>query len=215
MAVGAAIVSAAAVVFLGLGLAHLGRRGGRVERVDPLGHDGAVGGRAAGGPRPGRGGRRPRSAPPPRRPKCVTAPIGARRDHADVRRRVARRDLAGGGRRAPAQLRPASSIRAPCCTWPRCGRRRPNRCGARSPRAACPMQNGVRSAVRYRALGRRPDQPAARLLLRAGARALRLRHRAAAHRRRPVGAPHLGHPERPRCARRRDRLAADPSGARR
>ena len=36
MFVGASLVTASAVIFLGLGLAHLGRRGGRISAADPV-----------------------------------------------------------------------------------------------------------------------------------------------------------------------------------
>ena len=71
-----------------------------------------------------------------------------------------------------------------------------------------PIDNGIRSAAKYRAFGGTPISPAARLLFLAGARHVRISHRGGADRQEPVGPSDLGHPQRSGHARGRDWLAA-------
>ena len=210
MFIGASSVTAAAVIFLGLGLSHLGRRGGPISAAilsttmvasvaAPI---------IARGPGPstahagcGCTGKR-------------SCGVHSRREHADAdaRRRVARGDLFRGGRRPPAEHRPHC----------RQGRR-----AAPGDASANPGRTGVErdrhrtlSDVQRRPFGgrlssarRHADPTAARLLLHAGARDVRLSQRAAANAQRPAGAADLEHPERSRRERRRDRLAVDATRA--
>ena len=77
-----------------------------------------------------------------------------------------------------------------------------------------PQKNGVRSATIYRLVRwRRGDPAAARLLLRARARTVRLSGRAAAHLGDAAHADLVEHPQHQRLLRRRRRLAADAAGA--
>jgi hypothetical protein len=64
----------------------------------------------------------------------------------------------------------ASSTKDPYCTSRRCGRRRPNRCGARLRPGRYPMSNGRAIGGRLSRARRYADPVAARLLLHAGAR---------------------------------------------
>ena len=108
------------------------------------------------------------------------------------------RILDGGAVLHLATLRPtqAEPVWSAAATGARAGRQRRSRVGA-LPRAR--QRPGARAA--------------AGLLLRAGARALRLPARDAARLALAAGAPALEHPERRRRARRHHRLAAHASGA--
>ena len=76
-----------------------------------------------------------------------------------------------------------------------------------------PMANGVRSAVVYRALGGTPIQLLPDYCFAQALVTFGFLSEAAADRQRPPGQADLEHPERSRRDCRRDRLAADASGA--
>ena len=144
---GAAIVSACGLVFLSIGLSHLGRRGGRVSAM-LLSATMVMSVGTAGGARPGQSPPLPTFIRSARR-----GPFGVDRPRAplDVRRRVARRHLSRvvaadpphrphfrpGRAAAPATLRPTQA--EPVWSAIATGR--------------LPMSNGVRSAVLYRVAG--------------------------------------------------------------
>ena len=153
MFIGAALVTAAGVVFLILGLAHLGRRGGRVSAamlsITIVLSVVCAGDRARAGPpaaaaRASGGRRRDRAG--------VHRPA---RDDADARWRLARLRSFRKWRRAGCPTWAAFSIKVPWRTWPRCGRHRPSRSGPRSRQAVIrfttasdPRPSTARSAAR-------------------------------------------------------------------
>ena len=158
MFVGAALVTAAAVIFLGLG-ARASRPPRRAhQRRDPVDYDGVLGGGADRGPRPGTAAAVAGAADDARGREPKRPPRTRTIRHADVRRRVARRDLRRRWRPAAcrtsrrifdqgavlhlATLRPTQA--EPVWSAIATGR--------------YPMSNGVRSAVVYRALGGTPIQ---------------------------------------------------------
>ena len=161
LTVAALALSASAVVFLLIALAHLGRRGGPVSARAADGDDGdlarrprrrrAAGATMRGWPRSRSRRLSVRDGGPPRRPRRSSSRSTVRRSTSSRR----------PSRKAGCRTSAASSTAARCCTWRRCGRRRPRRSGRRRSTGRAPAANGIRASALYRVRG---DDPPLELL---------------------------------------------------